>query len=122
VGARSTSVGRALILALTLAATAAACGQPGVAATPVLVKDFTLEPGELTVEAAAVTLAVTNGGPTVHNVAIRDGAGTVVATTPDLREGEAAGLSASLAAGRYDLICTLPGHESLGIRGSLTVR
>jgi plastocyanin len=122
VGARSTSVGRALLLALALAASAAACGQPGAIATPVVVKDFALDPTDVVVGATGATLAVTNQGPTVHNVAVRDDGGSVVVTTRDLREGESQDLALSLAAGRYALICTLPGHESLGIKGTLTVR
>ena len=125
-----TGSARSLILALTLAALVAACGQPGasaptaapsVASTPVVVKDFTLDPKAVTVDAVAA-LAVTNQGPTVHNVAVRDEGGSVVATTRDLREGESANLAISLPAGEYALICTLPGHESLGIKGTLTVR
>ena len=117
-----TGPARSLLLALTLAALVAACGQPGASpATPVVVRDFTLDPKVVTVGTAAA-LAVTNEGPTVHNVAVRDAGGSVVASTRDLREGETQSLAISLPDGEYALICTLPGHESLGIKGNLTVR
>lgn len=88
--------------------------------TPLIVKDFTLDPTTV-MTAGTVTLAVTNEGPTLHNVAIRDDAGTVLGTTADLREGESEALTVELPAGTYTLFCSLPGHESLGIKGTLTV-
>lgn len=88
--------------------------------TPVIVKDFTLDPLDVAV-AGSVSLAVTNDGPTVHNVAIRDDAGAALGTTADLREGESETLTVDLPAGSYILFCSLPGHESLGIKGTLTV-
>ncbi|HYH92015.1 MAG TPA: cupredoxin domain-containing protein [Candidatus Saccharimonadales bacterium] len=93
---------------------------PTAGTTAVIVKDFTLDPTDVTV-AGQVALAVTNEGPTVHNVAIRDDAGTVLGTTRDLREGESETLTTDLPAGAYILYCSLPGHESLGITGTLTV-
>ena len=104
------------------ASTSPASAAPSAAtqATAVIVKDFTLDPLDVAV-AGTVSLAVTNAGPTVHNVAIRDDAGSVLGTTADLREGEAETLTVDLPAGTYVLFCSLPGHESLGIKGTLTV-
>ena len=89
-------------------------------ATAVVAKDFTLDPLDVAV-AGTVSLAVTNDGPTVHNVAIRDDAGAVLGTTADLTEGGSETLTVEIPAGSYILFCTLPGHESLGIKGTLTV-
>jgi plastocyanin len=88
--------------------------------TPITVKDFTLEPKQVTVSGQAA-LAVTNAGPTIHNVTIRDASGTVVAATKDLRAGQSEALSFDIPAGTYTLYCSLPGHESLGIKGTLIV-
>jgi len=85
------------------------------------VRDFTLQPLELTATETNVVLDVRNGGPTVHNVTIRDASGSILGATRDLREGEAETLRAKLANGTYTLFCSLPGHESLGIKGTLTV-
>ncbi len=90
-------------------------------ATPIVVKDFTLDPVDVVVTGGTVTLAVTNDGPTVHNVAIRNEAGDVLGTTRDLRTGESETISPQIPAGSYTLFCSLPGHESLGIKGSLEV-
>ena len=101
------------------AASSPSAGQ--IAGTPIRVLDFTLQPMALALAASTVSLAVTNDGPTVHNVTIRDSSGSLVAGTADLREGESETITTQIAPGTYDLICTLPGHESLGIKGSLTV-
>ena len=90
-------------------------------ATALEVRDFTLDPLTVSVTASTVVLAVTNDGPTVHNVMVRDAAGTVLFGTRDLREGESETVSGTVQPGTYVLFCSLPGHESLGIKGTLTV-
>ncbi len=115
---------------------AAACAQPAgqtqvssapsptfaaADATEIIVRDFTLDPVDVAVSGTTLSLAVTNEGPTVHNVAIRDAAGDVLGTTRDLRTGESEVITPEIAAGSYVLFCSLPGHESLGIKGTLEV-
>jgi plastocyanin len=132
---RPTSVGRVPLFLASLVFVVATCAQttsggsasdaaaaasqsPGV---PVVVKDFTLEPKEVSIPASGRSLGVSNQGPTVHNVTIRDQSGKPIAGTANLREGEHEDLAISLPAGTYVLYCSLPGHESLGIKGTLTV-
>ena len=109
-------------------ASAAASAAPSAAAstapsnaTAVIVKDFKIEPADIKVQGKAVSLAVTNQGPTIHNVTIRDASGTVIVATRDLKPGESETISATLAPGNYVLFCSLPGHESLGTKGTLEV-
>ena len=90
-------------------------------ATAVIVKDFKIEPVDIKVQGKTVSLAVTNQGPTIHNVTIRDASGTVIVATKDLKPGESETISATLAPGSYILFCSLPGHESLGTKGTLEV-
>jgi plastocyanin len=92
----------------------------GVTATPIQVKDFTLEPKDVRIR-GVVSLAVTNDGPTIHNVTIRDASGTIMGATKDLKSGEPETLTIDLPAGTYTIFCSLPGHESLGVKGTLTV-
>jgi uncharacterized cupredoxin-like copper-binding protein len=96
-------------------------GSPAVDAVPLGVKDFSLDPRDLTVNGSTVSLAVTNTGPTVHNVTIRDASGAIVMGTANLREGESETISGPVPAGKYVMFCSLPGHESLGIKGELIV-
>ena len=133
-----------LILAALILVAAAACSQstggtaaPATGAVPppesasaaaapasgtaVKVKDFQIDPGTVTAKGGTVAFAVTNDGPTVHNVKVRDSSGKIVFGTRDLREGESENLSGELQPGSYDLICTLPGHESLGVKAKLTI-
>lgn len=98
-----------------------ACSSSTTASTAVHVRDFRLDPAAVTSAGGSVSLAVTNDGPTIHNVTIRDASGTVVAGTKDLQPGSSETLSTKLAPGAYILFCSLPGHESLGVKGTLTV-
>ena len=86
----------------------------------VRVLDFKILPVSVTVK-STFALFITNDGPTIHNVTIRDGGGKVLMGTADLRPGESAVLSGTLPAGSYVTFCSLPGHESLGTKGSLSV-
>jgi plastocyanin len=104
----------------TPAVASPAAGSPAVA-VDIEVLDFSLDPDAVSVTGPAVSLAVTNAGPTVHNVKVREGSGTVIFGTRDLRQGESETATNDLAPGTYVLFCSLPGHESLGITGSLTV-
>ena len=87
----------------------------------VTISDFKISPSTLTAKAGAVQFDVKNGGPTPHNLTIKDVTGKVLGATKDLKPGETARLVITLTAGGYAAICSLPGHESLGMKGSLTV-
>lgn len=89
--------------------------------TTIEVRDFELEPATVAVTGTVLSIAVTNAGPTIHNVMVRDAAGNVVFGTKDLREGESETVAHAIAPGTYVLFCSLPGHESLGVKGTLTV-
>lgn len=86
------------------------------------VLDFELDPSTIRHAGTTLTLQVVNEGPTIHNVKVRDEAGTVLMGSRDLREGESEIVSGTLpGAGSYTFFCSLPGHESLGIKGTLEV-
>ena len=85
------------------------------------VMDFMIEPSDLEVAGPTVTIDVTSDGPTPHNLTVRDASGEVVMGTEDLSAGDAATISAELEPGDYTIFCALPGHESLGMSGTLTV-
>lgn len=82
--------------------------------------DFKILPAEASVPADFI-LTVSNSGPTPHNLTIRDKSGAVGHATAEIAEGDTATLSGRLAPGRYITFCSLPGHESLGMRALLIV-
>ena len=124
-GGSTASVAPGASAAATSAGTSSAASPAGSATaastTPVTVKDFKIEPIDVKVAAGNVTFAVTNQGPTVHNVTIRDASGTVIVATKDLTPGSSETISAQLQPGSYVLFCSLAGHESLGTKAALDV-
>jgi plastocyanin len=114
------STGSATVAPAGSASSAAAVPSPDVAAS-IQVLDFKLNPGTVTVQGSTLALTVMNAGPTVHNVTVRDAAGNVLFGSKDLREGETDTVTHAIAPGTYVLFCSLAGHESLGVKGTLTV-
>jgi FtsP/CotA-like multicopper oxidase with cupredoxin domain len=72
-----------------------------------------------TATAGHVTVHVMNDGTTTHNLAL---VGSDSVTTGDLTPGSREVLDlGDLKAGKYELHCTIPGHESSGMKATLTV-
>jgi uncharacterized cupredoxin-like copper-binding protein len=78
---------------------------------------FALDPSQA--KAGGVTFAVTNSGATQHDFKITGNG--VEQKTPLLEPGKSASLTVDLRPGTYTYICTVPGHEALGMKGSFTV-
>ena len=87
----------------------------------VSVADFMIDPAEIESPGPTFTISVTNDGPTPHNLTVRDSAGEILVGTRDLSVGESETITAELEPGSYTIFCALPGHESLGMSGTLTV-
>jgi len=99
---------------------AAAPGTAVAAVAPVEVTlgDLFIEPGALAVPAGDVTLAVTNGGATAHDLTVEE-LGTA---TPSIDGGGSASLPlGELAAGDYTLFCSIPGHRAAGMEATMSV-
>jgi uncharacterized cupredoxin-like copper-binding protein len=121
------------ILALAVVTVLTACGGPATAgggaaqsAPPgervqVTLTDFAIEPAAAVVHQHAVVFEVANRGQSPHNLSIRDGAGRTFGQTRNLGPGQSANLSVQLGDSTYTSFCSLPGHESLGMRGTVTV-
>ncbi len=84
----------------------------------VSLSDFAITPNAITVPAGEdVTLRVTNTSGTAHDLSVEGLAKTALlesSTPEELHLG-------TLAAGTYALLCTVPGHADLGMRGTLAV-
>ncbi len=113
--------GGALIVASTSSGAAAPPAEQAAgeapAAVQVTLSEFDVVPGAIEV-AAGGSLEVTNAGSAQHDLAVVD---TDLAT-PMLGAGESASLAiGDLAPGVYEVLCTVPGHDTSGMTGTLTV-
>lgn len=116
----------AIVLA-SVALFAAACGPPGGSSQPhgstkVVMTEFKFDPGTLTVPHGKVVFWLVNSGSTQHDLAIRNPSGSTIATSELVSAGDSMEFDVdNLAAGTYQIYCTQPGHESSGMKGTLTV-
>lgn len=106
-----------------LAASAAALA----AATPVGVseREWSLAVYRTSVPAGVVAFNVRNYGEDPHDLAVRGPSPSraLRGRTPEIRPAANASLRVTLRkAGRYELLCTLPGHAKAGMRTTITVR
>ncbi len=85
---------------------------------PVTLTEFKITPAALSAKPGDVTLAITNNGTMVHNVALADGS----KKSADIQPGKTGTLDlGTLAAGTYNLICAIPGHADSGMKATLVV-
>ncbi len=116
----ATSVFALLIAGLAVATSGKADGGSGTAApasVAVSLSEFSISPSTITVPKGG-SLALTNDGTMVHNVAVT---GTSV-KLPDLDPGGAATLDLSeLAPGEYELFCAISGHKDSGMTAKLVI-
>ncbi|MDH5291422.1 MAG: cupredoxin domain-containing protein, partial [Acidimicrobiia bacterium] len=91
---------------------------PAAATTvDVTLSEFAVE-GALTAPAGDVNLNITNIGSATHNLVVRD----LALTSGDISSGGNASLALGrLAAGTYQVFCSIPGHEASGMVADLVV-
>ena len=84
----------------------------------VTMKDFAIALDKSSVSPGNVTFAIMNAGPTPHNLAFPD----LNKVSETIAAGATTKLMVDLKAGMYAYICSVPGHEQLGMKGMLTVK
>ena len=115
------------VVALLL--TVAACGGSGASqpagSTKVSLTEFKFTPGTdspITVAHGNVVFWLVNTGNTSHDLSIKDSSGNAVGTSELVSPGDSKEFDVNnLAAGSYTIVCTQPGHEASGMKGTLTV-
>jgi plastocyanin len=75
---------------------------------------------QLTTTAGAVTLVMHNQSPLGHNIAIKGGGLDVRGKVVD--HGGTSTVHANLKPGTYTFYCSVPGHATAGMTGTLRVR
>ncbi len=72
-------------------------------------------------KAGEVSIDFTNASPLGHNLTIESSAGKVLGATPTFQGGSKV-LTLNLKAGAYKFFCSVPGHRTAGMEGTLTVK
>ena len=80
-----------------------------------------IDPSDVEVAGPMVTIEVTSDGPTPHNLTVRDADGTVGHGHGGPLRRRLGDHQRDLEPGTYTIFCSLAGHESLGMSGTLTV-
>jgi len=99
---------------------AASPSDPTCTAT-ISLQDFKLVPDTPTAKAGPVVLCARNDGKAPHDLGVRGADMQTLQKTATLGPGESARLTLTLAAGSFAIYCSQGGHESLGMKGTLTV-
>jgi plastocyanin len=84
----------------------------------VTMRDTEFHPADLTVDAGTVGVVVSNDDLFWHTLSIDELGVDLRVPTGGTRRIELTGV----APGTYEIVCIIPGHESLGMTGELTVR
>ncbi len=96
-------------------------GEPDAQEGPVniVLKDFNLEPDQITVKAGTVTFILTNGGRYTHDFRV-DGQG-VDEKAPKVAVGRERRWEITLEPGEYRISCPISNHDERGMVGTLVV-
>jgi uncharacterized cupredoxin-like copper-binding protein len=110
------------LLILLLWPALALWGVPSPPTVLIKAEEFRFTPKEITIRPGEVIFSIKNEGQIEHNFVIEDAggkrAGGIASILPDKTDQ----LRLALRAGRYTMVCDLPGHKDAGMLGSLTVR
>lgn len=88
----------------------------------VFASEHHLNPSRRRLPAGRVIVQMRNNGEDAHDLVIRRVSdGRVVAAMAEIRPGRTGELRTRLRAGRYQLVCTVTGHEALGMVAAFTV-
>lgn len=109
-------------------------GRPKVSTKPVVAKGGTLKidadptgalafvTSKAEAKPGSLMFVSVNKATIPHNIALRDPGGKLVKEGPDVSGGGSSKFSSSVKAGKYEFVCTVPGHEEGGMKGDLTVK
>jgi len=91
----------------------------GAATVNVVAKDFRFSLDKAEVPAGTTTFVLKNTGPSPHDLRITGNG--VDQKTATINQGATASLTVDLTPGTYAIGCTVPGHDLLGMKGTVTV-
>lgn len=83
--------------------------------------EFKFDPSTITVPHGKVVFYLVNAGTVSHDMIISDSANTRVGGSELISAGDTFVLTIdNLSVGSYTIFCDQPGHESSGMKGTLT--
>lgn len=91
--------------------------KPAATKVPVSEVEFKITVGSTNLKAGEITFEVKNDGKIPHDLAIKGTSDKTELISP----GGTAELKVTLKAGKYELYCTVPGHEAAGMKLNITV-
>ena len=98
-------------------ATTTAPAKPAATKVPVSEVEFKITLGSTDLKAGEITFEAKNDGKIPHDLAIKGTSDKTELISP----GGTAELKVTLKAGKYELYCTVPGHEAAGMKLNITV-
>ena len=103
--------------ATTTQGTTTSATKPAETKVPVSETEFKISLASTQFKAGAITFEAKNDGRIPHDLAIKQTGDK----TKLIQPGGTAELKVTLKAGKYELYCTVPGHEAAGMRLNITV-
>lgn len=121
---RSSVAGGVCLLVLAVVACGggggASGGQPA-GSVKVTMTDYKFNPADLKVKAGKTEFFLVNSGTVSHDMVVVGSDGKSVGRSELVQAGNTAVFTVdNLPAGSYRFICDQPGHEDLGMKGTLT--
>jgi uncharacterized cupredoxin-like copper-binding protein len=115
--AATTTAQQTTTAATTTQATTTTTAKPAATNVPVSETEFKITLASTNFKAGGIVFDVKNDGKIPHDLAIK---GTSDKTKL-IQPGGTAELTVTLKPGKYELYCTVPGHEAAGMRLNITV-
>jgi uncharacterized cupredoxin-like copper-binding protein len=98
-------------------ATTTTTPKPAATKVPVSETEFKITLASTNLKAGEITFEAKNDGKIPHDLAIKGTSDKTELISP----GGTAELKVTLKAGKYELFCTVPGHEAAGMKLNITV-
>jgi plastocyanin len=119
-------VRKTFAIALVALALVAACGGGGPSqpsgSIKVTMTEYKFDPSTISAPSGKVVFFLVNGGSLAHDLSIRDASGSTIAHSDLVSAGDSFVFTVdTIAAGTYTFFCSQPGHESSGMKGTLTI-
>jgi uncharacterized cupredoxin-like copper-binding protein len=115
--AETTTVEQTTTAQTSTQATTTAPAKPAATKVPVSEVEFKITLGSTNLKAGEITFEAKNDGKIPHDLAIKGTSDKTELISP----GGTAELKVTLKAGKYELYCTVPGHEAAGMKLNITV-